>query len=141
MAWTKIPKEHHPLFRAALPVDRRATSLQMFGAIAAKVNGHMFGSLFARSFMVKLSPADYAEAIALDGAEPFDPMGNGRVMGNSVLMPEETFLDPVELRSWLRRAFDHVSTLPKKKAAKKPVVAKEKAKKKVKKKAKKQRKR
>src|SRR5262245_15326611 len=124
MAWTKIPKEHHPLFHAAMPADKRASALVMFGGVAGKVNGNMFGGLFGKSFMVKLSPADYAEAMALDGAAQFDPMGNGRIMSNSVLMPEETFHDPVELRSWLKRAFDHVSTLPKKTktkpAAKKP---------------------
>jgi TfoX/Sxy family transcriptional regulator of competence genes len=126
MAWTKIPKEHHPLFHAAMPADKRAQAIQMFGGVAGKVNGNMFGGLFARSFMVKLSTDDHAEALKLDGAEPFDPMGNGVVMSNSVLMPEELLHDPTELRSWLRRAFDYVSTLPKKskKAAKKPTAKK-----------------
>lgn len=119
MAWTKIPSEHHPVFRAALPDDKRVQALQMFGGVAGKVNGQMFSGLFARSAMVKLSDADYAEAMALDGAEPFDPMGKGNAMASSVLLPEDVFHDPEQLRSWVRRAFDYVLTLPKK-AAKKP---------------------
>ena len=75
MAWIKVPSEHHPLFRAALPKDPRVETLQMFGGIAAKVNGNLFAGLFGRSTMVLLSDADRTAALALDGAEPFDPMG------------------------------------------------------------------
>ena len=112
MAWVKIPADHHPLFLAAVPKDRRVTTLKMFGGIAAKANGQMFAGLFARSFIVKLSDADRDEAMQLDGAEPFDPMGNGRIMSNTILMPEETFGDDAELRSWLRRALDYTLSLP-----------------------------
>src|SRR5829696_8775111 len=103
MAWVKIPKENHPILLAALPKDKRVRTLQMFGAVAATVNGNMFGGLFARSAIVKLGEADYAEAMALDGAEQFDPMGTGRIMSNTVLLPESVMDDRDELRSWLRR--------------------------------------
>lgn len=123
MAWVKIPAEHHPLFLAAVPKDPRVTTLKMFGGIAAKVNGQMFAGLFAKSFIVKLSEKDHAEALGLDGAAVFDPMGNGRLMKDTILMPEETFGEDAELRSWLRRALDHTVTLPPK-AAKKAKTAK-----------------
>jgi hypothetical protein len=77
MAWTKIPPENHPPFRAALPADKRIETLQMFGGVAAKVNGNLFGGTFGRSVMLLLSASDRKKALALDGAEPFDPMGNG----------------------------------------------------------------
>ena len=118
MAWVKIPKENHALFYERLPKDKRIQTLQMFGAAAAKVNGHLFGGLFARSFMVKLSDTDHAEALALDGAERFDPMGNGRVMSNTVLMPEAMMDEPDEMTAWLRRALDYTLTLPAKTATK-----------------------
>lgn len=126
MAWVKIPAEHHPIFMAAVPKDKRVTTLKMFGGIAAKANGRMFAGLFAKSFIVKLSEADHEEAMKLDGAEVFDPMGNGRVMTDTVLMPEETFGDDAELKSWLRRALDHAVTLPVKetKPAAKPAAKK-----------------
>jgi TfoX/Sxy family transcriptional regulator of competence genes len=109
MAWVKISPEHHPLFRAALPADKRITTLTMFGGVAAKTNGKMFAGLFARSAMVKLGGDDLAGALALDGAVPFDPMGNGRVMHDAVLLPDDVMEDPAELRAWLRKAFEHVA--------------------------------
>ena len=120
MAWIKIPPEHHPLFRAALPADKRVSTINMFGGVAAKVNGQMFAGLFARSAIVKLSAADQKTALALDGAAPFDPMGNGRVMKDTVQLPDDVMEDPETLRDWLRRAFEYTSTLPKKKAAPAP---------------------
>lgn len=125
MAWVKIPKEHHPLFHAALPKDRRVSTLNMFGGVAAKVNGQMFGGLFARSAIAKLSPDDQKAALALDGAQYFDPMGNGRIMRDTVHLPDSIMDEPDELRAWLQRAFDYTSTLPAKKpAGKKPTAKK-----------------
>jgi TfoX/Sxy family transcriptional regulator of competence genes len=126
MAWTKIPPEHHPLFRAALPRDPRIQTLQMFGGVAAKVNGNLFGGTFGRSVMLLLSERDRAEALALDGAEPFDPMGNGAKRSDKVQMPEAMMDEPDELRRWVKRAFDYAATLPAKaaKAAKKPAAKK-----------------
>jgi TfoX/Sxy family transcriptional regulator of competence genes len=120
--WVKIPKEHHPIFMAALPDDRRVETILMFGGLAAKVNGKMFAGLFGRSYMVKLSDDDIARANEI-GAVPFDPMKNGRVMGNTVQMPDDALDDDAVMRDWLRRGFAYVSSLPastpKKAAAKK----------------------
>jgi TfoX/Sxy family transcriptional regulator of competence genes len=128
MAWVKVPPENHPLFHAALPKDPRVSTLNMFGGVAAMVNGNIFAGLFARSIIAKLPLADQAEAMKIDGSEPFDPMGTGRVMGNTILMSESVMDDPAELRGWLQKAFDHGATLPpkakKKPAAKKPAAAK-----------------
>jgi hypothetical protein len=113
MAWVKVPPEHHPIFRAALPDDPRIETVQMFGGVAAKVNGHVFAGLFGRSAMVLLSESDRAAALTLEGASLFDPMGNGRVRSDKVMLPERTMRDPKELRRWLVRAFDAAATLPK----------------------------
>lgn len=130
MAWVKIPEENHPLFRGALP--KGAATKNMFGGIAAFVNDNMFGGLFARSLFVMLSPEDQQTALALDGATPFDPMDNGRVMTSKVLLPESVMDDTVEMKMWLQRAYEYVATLPKKTkkpkktAAKKPIAKKRK---------------
>lgn len=124
MAWIKIPAENHPLFHSVLPTDPRVTTINMFGGVAALVNGNMFGGLFARSALVKLGPEDYAEAMALDGSEPFDPMGTGRVMSNTVLLGESVMDEPAELRAWLRKAFEYTATLPPKKKKSKTGAAK-----------------
>src|SRR5215510_9047915 len=106
MAWVKIPQENHPLFRECLPLDPRVSTVNMFGGVAAKVNGQMFAGLFARGAVAKLSEADQRSALAIDGAEMFDPMGNGRIMRDTVFLPEAVLEDLDELRSWLQRAFD-----------------------------------
>ena len=117
MAWIKIPAESHAILIAALPKDPRVRTINMFGGTAALVNGNMFGGTFARSAIVKVSEDDHGEALALDGAERFDPMGNGRVMSNTVLLPESIMDEPEELRDWLRRAFEYTATLPPKRKA------------------------
>ena len=131
MAWVKVPTDNYPLFNAALPKDPRVTTVRLFGSIAGLVNGNMFCGLFARSALAKLGEADYAEAMALDGAEPFDPMATGRVMSNTVLLPETIMDEPGELRDWFHKAFDYAVTLPpkrnaaaKQRATKKPAAKK-----------------
>jgi TfoX/Sxy family transcriptional regulator of competence genes len=117
MAWIKVPPEHHPLFHAALPRDPRVETLKMFGGVAAKVNGHIFAGLFGRSTMLWLSEAERAEALELEGAAPFDPMGDGRA-SDKVMLPEEMMDDAEELRRWIARAFKFAASQPPK--AKKP---------------------
>jgi TfoX/Sxy family transcriptional regulator of competence genes len=112
MAWIKVPAEHHPLFREALPRDGRVVVIRMFGGLAALCNGNLFGGLFARSILVRLAPEHHAEAMALDGTVPFDPMGNGRVISSTLLLADEVMEEPAELRRWLSRAFHHALTLP-----------------------------
>jgi TfoX/Sxy family transcriptional regulator of competence genes len=127
MAWVKIPADNHPIFMSAVPKDKRVTTKKMFGGIAAMTNGQMFGGLFAKSFVVKLSEADRVEALKYDGAELFDPMGNGRIMKDTVFMPEAVFDDIHALRDWLRRGLAYTLTLPAKTApVKKPVAKKSK---------------
>jgi TfoX/Sxy family transcriptional regulator of competence genes len=116
MAWVKVPPENHPVFRDALPKDPRVLTMQMFGGVAATVNGHIFAGLFGRSTMVFLNEADRAAALALDGASMFDPMGNGRVRSEKVMLPERMMAEPAELRRWIARAFRAAAKLaPKKK--------------------------
>ena len=135
MAWVKIPKENHPLFRDCLPRDPRVSTVNMFGGVAAKVNGQMFAGLFARGAVVKISAEDQRVALAIDGAEMFDPMGNGRIMRDTVFLPDSVIDDRDELRGWLRKALDYTAKLPAKKkrpmakpAAKRPAGAKPKKK-------------
>ncbi|HUB07982.1 MAG TPA: TfoX/Sxy family protein [Myxococcales bacterium] len=111
MAWTKIPPEHHPLFLAALPDDPRVETLKMFGGIAARVRGNVFAGLFGRSTMIWLPESERAEALALEGAAPFDPMGDGR-RSDKVMLPEAFMDDSEELRRWIARAFEAALALP-----------------------------
>lgn len=114
--WIKIPPENLELFRAALPPDRRIETLHMFGGLAAKIKGRLFGGAFGRSVMLLLSDQDRDEALALEGAAPFDPMGTGARRSDKVQMPESMMDDADELRAWVRRAYDHAQSLPAKPA-------------------------
>jgi TfoX/Sxy family transcriptional regulator of competence genes len=128
MAWVKVPPENRPLFMAALPKDARVETMAMFGGIAAKVNGHVFAGLFGRSTMVWLPEPQRTEALALEGATPFDPMGDGRRRSEKVMLPEAFMDDAAELRRWLARAFKAAAELPLKKAkAKKKAGSKKRA--------------
>ena len=84
----------------------------MFGGVAAKVNGHIFAGLFGRSTIVLLTESDRAAALALEGAAPFDPMGNGRVQSDKVMLPESVMGDEEELRGWIARAFETAAARP-----------------------------
>jgi hypothetical protein len=127
MAWVKVPPENHPLFRAALPKDPRVETLAMFGGVAAKVNGHIFAGLFGRSTMVWLPEPDRAEALALEGATLFDPMGDGRARSDKVMLPEAMMDEEQELRRWIGRAFKAAALLPPKAAKPKTKPAAKKA--------------
>lgn len=112
MAWVKIPKEHHPLFLEVVPAAPDVSTINMFGGLAATVNGHIAGGLFGRSMMVRLSPAHFQEALAIEGASIFDPMGNGRVMKDTAMLPEDVMERPAEMRRWLQRGVEYTRTLP-----------------------------
>lgn len=112
MAWVKIPQGNHPLFHDCLPRDQRVSTVNMFGGVAAKVNGQMFAGLFARGAVAKLSEPDQRAALSIDGARMFDPMGNGRIMRDTVFLPESVVEEPEDLRAWLRKAFDYTASLP-----------------------------
>src|SRR6185312_12010270 len=118
MAWIKVPAENHPLFLSALPQDPRVETMKMFGGVAAKVNGHIFAGLFGLSTMIWLPEEERAEALALPGAAPFDPMGDGRARSDKVMLPEGMMRDPKTLRAWLARAFAGAARLPAKAPAK-----------------------
>ena len=124
MAWVKVPPENRPVFLAALPDDSRVEAVSMFGGVAARVNGHLFAGLFGRSTMLWLPEPDRAAALALDGATMFDPMGDGRVRSDKVMLPESIMRNPKDLRAWIARAFNAAAALPKKAAkAPKPAAA------------------
>jgi len=112
MAWVKVPPENHPKFHAALPDDKRVETMKMFGGVAAKVNGHIFAGLFGRSTMVYLAEPERARALALPGAAPFDPMGDGRARSDKVMLPESLMDDAEGLSGWIARAFEGAAALP-----------------------------
>ncbi len=125
MPWVKVPAEHPPIFRAALPKDPRIETMQMFGGLAAKVNGNIFAGLFGRSAIIWLPESERAEVLALEGASYFDPMGDGRARSDKIMLPEAMMEEPDELKHWIARAFKATQKLPPK--VKKPGASTKKA--------------
>ena len=120
MAWVKVPPEHPSIFQAALPSDPRIETLKMFGGVAAKVNGNVFAGLFGASVMIWLPETERAKALALPGAAPFDPMGDGRARSDKVMLPASMIKKPAELRRWIARAFAAAAELEPKPRKPKP---------------------
>ena len=91
--------------RFTIVTDRHAdvTRRKMFGEIAAFVNGNMVTGLHSGRWFVRLTGDDKAEALALPGAGPFEPMP-GRPMGDYVVLPAAVVDDDVALDRWLGRA-------------------------------------
>jgi hypothetical protein len=114
MAWVKVPPENHAPFVAALPTDPRVELVKMFGGLAAKVNGHIFAGLFGLSAIVDLDEPTKAQALALPGADYFDPMGDGRRRSDKVMLPVAFMRDPAKLRAWFAKAHAYVTSLPEK---------------------------
>jgi len=112
MAWVRVPPENHPIFHAALPGDARVETIRMFGGVAARVNGNVFAGLFGRSVMVLLGEPERTAALAMKGAAPFDPMGDGRARSEKVMLPERLMKAPAELRAWVEKAFHAAVKLP-----------------------------
>ncbi len=60
---------------------------QMFGMPCLKINGKAFAGLYQGAMVFKLHGAAHAGALALSGAQIFDPSGRGRAMKEWVQVP------------------------------------------------------
>jgi hypothetical protein len=99
-------------------VARGAESGAMFGMPTIKFGGKGFAGLFGDAFVFKLGGSTHAAALALSGAELFDPSGMGRPMKEWVVVP------PAHAKRWstfAHAALEYVqdTATPKKAAAKK----------------------
>ena len=108
----QIPKPSEAdkaLFRSIVPEDPRVEVKPMFGNLGAFVNGNMFMGLFGSDIGVKLSDADAATLLGMDGAGPFGP--TERPMGGYVSLPA-LVKDTPEATGWVARALEHVGAMP-----------------------------
>ena len=87
---------------------------KMFGMPCLKAKGKSIAGVWGDSMVFKLDGEALAAALRLEGAEPFDPMGNGRVRSDKVMLPEAFMEETTELRRWIARAFKGTLELPRK---------------------------
>jgi TfoX/Sxy family transcriptional regulator of competence genes len=88
-------------------VERR----KMFGYPALFLGGNLVCGLYERSWMVRLPDDAMTDLLALPGATPFSPMA-GRTMKGYAVLPPAVVADDAALEHWVRRAIDHVATMP-----------------------------
>src|SRR5690349_13681542 len=110
-SFDKSPAELVERFDAVAARHPEAKRKPMFGYPALFVGGNYATGLFRDRWVVRLSEADVAEAIALPGGEPFSPMP-GRAMKGWAALPPDVVADDEALDGWLGRALAFAASLP-----------------------------
>lgn len=75
------------LYKSIGSALKDAEESQMFGKPCFKINGKAFVSFFQNEMVFKLTGDVHAAALALKGAQLFDPSGKGRAMKEWVQVP------------------------------------------------------
>src|SRR5687767_6985247 len=81
---------------------------KMFGCDALFRDRQIFGLVWKEDRLGVRLPdeAAFREAMKLDGAAPWAPMGGAKGMAHWVLLPETFHDEPEELAAWVKRAHD-----------------------------------
>jgi TfoX/Sxy family transcriptional regulator of competence genes len=119
MTWEKSPQELIDLFTSLAPAAPGVEQKKMFGWPCCFVNGNLFTGLHKQSMIFRLSEADQAAFLNLDGAAEFEPMP-GRKMRGYVILSEPLTRDRKELARWISRALQLASGLPAKEKSVRP---------------------
>lgn len=109
-------KKAYEELRDMLVITEQVTPRQMFGSPNLMANGYAFAALYHDDLLVKLKPADYAEAMALEGAKAFDPMETGKPMTGWLTIPSQHTDD---WERFARAALEYIREMPPKKPRKK----------------------
>jgi TfoX/Sxy family transcriptional regulator of competence genes len=110
--WRKSPPELVALFKelvSVLPPD--AEQRKMFGYPCVFVNGQLCAGVHQDNIMLRLSEAERADFLALDGAARFEPMP-GRPMREYVVVPRRMLQSPDQLVTWLEKSYAYTKSLP-----------------------------
>jgi TfoX/Sxy family transcriptional regulator of competence genes len=88
------------------------TEKKMFGGIAFMVNGNMCSGVVKSELMMRVGADGYDDALSQPHAREMD--FTGKPMKGFVYVGEKGFAADRDLRSWINRAYQFVSALPKK---------------------------
>lgn len=104
--------------RAALAGERGITEKKMFGGVGFFLNGNLLvgtgGGGLDGALLVRVGKAGEADALRAPHTRPTEM--RGRRIGGYVFVDEAGWRNQAALARWLRRAVEHVGTLPKKEA-------------------------
>jgi hypothetical protein len=105
------PAELVARFEAVAARHSELRPRKMFGYPALFVDGNYATGLYEDRWVVRLSEADAAEAVALPGGGAFSPMP-GRTMKGWAMLPPDVVADDDALDAWLARAVAFAGSLP-----------------------------
>src|SRR5215471_18570490 len=120
MTWEKSSQELIDLFTSLAPTAAGVQQKKMFGWPCSFVNGNLFAGLHKQSMIFRLSEADQAAFLKMEGAAEFEPMP-GRKMRGYVILSEPGRRDRKELTRWIERSLRFAAALPSKAAKTKAV--------------------
>ena len=97
----------------AIFTGRKDTSeKKMFGGIAFMLNGHMCCGVINDLLMARVGPGQYEAALSLPHTKPMD--FTGKPMKGYVYVAPEGYKSDEDLKKWVERCMEFVSTLPEK---------------------------
>ena len=109
--FSKSPPELVERFDAIAAEFPTAQRRLTFGYPCLYVGGNMVTGLFRDLWHVRLGGVEQAEALALAGAAPFEPMP-GRPMTGFTVLPPAVVADDAAIRRWVGRAIEFGASLP-----------------------------
>ncbi|HLM99128.1 MAG TPA: TfoX/Sxy family protein [Bryobacteraceae bacterium] len=109
--WEKSSPDLVAFFESLAPQEPGIVYKKMFGYPACFVHGNLFVSLFKQNLLFRLSRADFANFLKLDGAGPFEPMPGRRSKGFAILT-EPSRRDPKFIAHWIVRSLEFARSLP-----------------------------
>ena len=96
--------------RQALGRRKGIQEKKMFGGVAFLLNGNMCVGVWKSSLVARLGPEQAAKALPQPHVGEFDV--TGRAMKGWVLIAPEGIDEDAQLRAWIERGVEFVSTLP-----------------------------
>lgn len=109
--WEKSSDRLVTLFQELAPYESGVTIKKMFGWPCCFVNGKLFAGLHKQSMIFRLSQADQAAFLELDGTAEFEPMP-GRKMTGYVVMSDPLDQKRTTLTKWMQRSLAFTHSLP-----------------------------
>ena len=96
--------------RTLLQCQAGVAEKKMFGGLTFMVGGHMCCGVTGEDLMVRVGPDQYADAVSLPHARPMD--FTGRPMKGFVFVDPAGLDSDEQLKEWVNRGLEFVSTLP-----------------------------
>ena len=96
--------------RQVLGGQRGVVEKRMFGGVGFLVNGNMACGVHGQGLIVRVGPDAYKDALAQPYTKPFDL--TGRPMKGWVVVSSQGYQEDSDLRAWVLRGLEFVSSLP-----------------------------